>query len=135
MIPDDFTDILLQHKAREIEAMKLSNKILFEDTDCLTTLFYIGFLDDKGKEKNTALAEAIVQLNSYDLIMFLEPDVEFVQDGDRSEVIANERKKYSNQIKDLYRQYGFEFEIINQNYQQRFEKAVLLINKMMEENN
>lgn len=81
MIPEDFTDILLQHKTRELEAVERSNRVLFEDTDCLTTLFYIGFLEGREKEKNAALAQAIAGLNRYDLILFLEPDVEFVQDG------------------------------------------------------
>lgn len=49
MIPEDFTDILLQHKTRELEAVERSNRVLFEDTDCLTTLFYIGFLEGRGK--------------------------------------------------------------------------------------
>ena len=34
----------------------------------------------------------------YDLILFLEPDVEWVQDGDRSEIIASDREKYGNMI-------------------------------------
>ena len=131
MIPDDFTDILLQHKTREIEALKLSNRILFEDTDCLITRFYIDFLDDKNKEKNSLLADAIAQLNSYDLILFLEPDVAFVQDGDRSEVIAADREKYSNRIKQIYTEHGFHFETISGNYQQRFEKAVELIDNLL----
>jgi HTH-type transcriptional repressor of NAD biosynthesis genes len=99
MIPEDFTEILLCHKVREIEAIKSSNQILLEDTDCLTTLFYIDFLDGNEKQKNASLAAAIAQLNSYDLILFLEPDVAFVQDGDRSKVIASDREKYSSLIK------------------------------------
>jgi len=43
MIPSDFTDILLTHKMKELEAVKQSNKVLFIDTDCLITRFYIDF--------------------------------------------------------------------------------------------
>lgn len=131
MVPNDFTDILLQHKTREIEAVKISNRILFEDTDCLITLFYISFLDGKQKENNAVLAEAIAHLNSYDLILFLEPDIPFVQDGDRSEIIATNREKYSNNIKEIYQKHGFQFETVNGNYQQRFEKAVELIDNLL----
>lgn len=135
MIPEDFTDILLQHKTREIEALKYSNRILFEDTDCLITLFYLNFLEGKDKEKNRILAKAIAQLNSYDLILFLEPDVPFVQDGGRSEVIASDREKYSNMIKRLYTEHGFHFEILTGSYQERFEKAVQLIDQLLKRNN
>jgi len=132
MIPNDFTDILLQHKTHEIKAVKTSNRILFEDTDCLITLFYIGFLDGNQRENNTVLAEAIAHLNSYDLVLFLDPDIPFVQDGDRSEIIAADREKYSNTIKEIYQKHGFHFEIINGNYQQRFKKAIQLIDSLLE---
>ncbi|MEE0266200.1 MAG: AAA family ATPase, partial [Acutalibacteraceae bacterium] len=95
MITEDFTEILLQHKLNEIKAIEHSNKVLFIDTDSLITQFYITFLEDSGKDKNIALSDAIDAINNYDLILFLEPDVAFVQDGDRSTVIQNDRKKYS----------------------------------------
>lgn len=135
MIPEDFSDILLQHKAREIEAVKSSNRVLFEDTDCLITEFYINFLDGKDKENNLWLADAISALNSYDLILFLEPDVAFVQDGDRSKVIAADREKYSSRIKEIYRAHGFDFEIIRGDYQERFEQAVRLVDNIMKAGN
>jgi HTH-type transcriptional repressor of NAD biosynthesis genes len=131
MLPEDFTDILLQHKMREIEALKQSNRILFEDTDCLTTLFYLHFLHGNEKEKNLALAEAIAALNSYNLILFLEPDVSFVQDGDRSLIIEADRMKYSEQIKALYQERRFEIHPISGDYQERFIQAVRLIDKVL----
>ena len=39
MISEDFTRILLEHKIKEMKLMQYSNKILFEDTDCLITRF------------------------------------------------------------------------------------------------
>ena len=132
MLQEDFTDILLRHKICEAEAVRHSNRVLFEDTDCLITLFYLRFLEGCDKGKNEALAEAISHLNSYDLILFLEPDVEFVQDGDRSEVIAANREQYSEQIKEIYRQHGFTFESIRGNYQARFEQAVALVDRLLE---
>lgn len=131
MIPNDFTDILLQHKLKEHEVIKNSNKLLFEDTDCLITKFYINFLEVKDKIKYEVLADAIAALNSFSLILFLEPDVDFVQDGDRSSVIAADRKKYSNKIKEIYQTQGFIFETLSGNYQDRFKRAVFLIDEMM----
>jgi HTH-type transcriptional repressor of NAD biosynthesis genes len=134
MIPDDFTDILLMHKTKEKEAIITSNRLLFEDTDCLITKFYIRFLEGKQNEDNEALADIISSLNRYDLILFLEPDVKFVQDGGRSTVIEEDRVKYSNKIKDLYSEKGFNFEIISGNYQERFLKSINLIDTLLEEN-
>ncbi|OPX42771.1 trifunctional NAD biosynthesis/regulator protein NadR [Ruminiclostridium hungatei] len=131
MLPEDFTDILLIHKIREREALLHSNKVLFEDTDCLITKFYIQFLNGKGKAVNEKLADAISELNNYDLILFLEPDVRFVQDGDRSPVIADDREHYSNRIKELYKERKYNIEIISGDYQERFSKSVSLIDKLL----
>ena len=131
MLSDDFTRILLEHKAKEIRLIEHSNKVFFEDTDCLITRFYMSFLEDGNMDKNAKLAEAIAGLNKYDLILFLEPDVKWVQDGDRSEVIAADREKYSNMIKDFYQKYGFNFHVISGDYVSRFEQAVKLVNELL----
>lgn len=131
MQSEDFTRILLEHKAKELRLLSQSNKILFEDTDCLITRFFMEFLEDEKLEDNANLAEAIARLNSYDLILFLEPDVIWVQDGDRSEVMAADRVKYSNQIKELYKKMGFSFKIISGNYVERFEQAVELVDELL----
>lgn len=133
MIPSDFTDILLTHKMKELEAAKQSNKVLFIDTDCLITRFYIDFLDDpqNDKERNKALADAISALNHYDLVFYLEPDVEFVQDGDRSEVIAANREKYGNQIKKLFDERGIKYISVSGNYHERFLRVTSEVDRML----
>ena len=131
MLSEDFTEILLQHKLNEIKALEQSNKVLFIDTDTLVTQFYMNFLDDPGIEKNKALSDAIDGVNEYDLILFLEPDVAFVQDGDRSEEIQNNRALYSEQIKDLIRSHGKNFVSVSGSYQERYETAVKEVNKLL----
>lgn len=131
MLSEDFTEILLQHKLNEIKAVENSNKVLFIDTDALVTQFYMSFLDDPEIEKNRALSDAIDALNRYDLILFLEPDVEFVQDGDRSEVIRDDRKKYSDRIKELLRSHGKQFVSVSGSYQERYEIAVRAVESML----
>ena len=121
MLSEDFTRILLEHKAKEMRLLAQSNKVFFEDTDCLITKFFMDFLGDEGIEKNKKLADAIASLNSYDLILYLEPDVEWVQDGDRSEVMAADRKKYGEIIKKIYVSHGFKFKTISGDYNSRFE--------------
>ena len=132
MLSEDFTEILLQHKLNEIKAIEHSNKVIFEDTDALITQFFMGFLEDPGIEKNKALSDAIDALNSYDLILFLEPDVEFVQDGDRSEEIRDNREKYSDQIKDLILSHGKRFVTVSGSYEERYEKAIAEVSKLFE---
>ncbi len=130
MLQQDYTEILLKHKLNEIEAMKHSNKVLFVDTDALVTRFYLEFLDKKTSEKNTALADAIDAINSYDLILFLEPDVKFVQDGGRSEQIHQNRTKYSEQIKDILRGHNRNFVCISGDYQSRYIESIKQVEKL-----
>ena len=133
MLPGDFTDILLQHKVRQTETAERANRVFFEDTNCLTTLFYIGFLDGPDKERNAALAEAISALNRYDLILLLGPDVPFVQDGDRSETIAADREKYTRLMAELCLDHGLKAVRIDGDYQERYSEAVRLVDRLLEE--
>lgn len=133
MVPQDFTDILLQHKVKQLEMISRANKVFFEDTNCLTTLFYIQFLEGKEKEKNQALAEAISALNEYDLVLLLGPDVAFVQDGDRSEKIAADRDGYTALLKEICREHHLNVHELNGDYHQRYLKALDLVNHLLEE--
>lgn len=133
MVLEDFQEILLRHKVRELDAVKQSNKLLFVDTDALTTKFYSGFLLEgkEEKKKNDMLADAIAGINHYDLILFLEPGI-FVQDGTRSEEIASDPSKYGKQIKALFDAHGFKYQCIDGNYEERFKKACLAVEKCLD---
>lgn len=131
MLSEDFTKILLEHKNKELKLIENSNKVLFIDTDCLITKFYMDFLNDEGIKNNATLADAIAKINDYDLVLFLEPDVEFVQDGTRNEEIRDERQKYSDKIKEIYDKAGIKYTVINGNYHERFLKAVKLVDEML----
>ena len=133
MLPQDFTDILLQHKVKQLEKIRQANRVFFEDTNCLTTLFYVDFLEGGEKEKNRQLAEAVSALNEYDLVLLLGPDVDFVQDGDRSEEIAADREKYTAILREMCEEHGLKVEELNGDYEQRYRKAVELVDCLLEE--
>ena len=112
-----------------MDAAKHSNRLLFVDTDAITTLFYSNFLLSKEKAifNLKKMAEAINAMTQWDLVLFLEPDVEFVQDGTRNTEIQDNRIKYSEQIKQLLDENNVEYHTVNGDYLQRFEKAKQLI--------
>lgn len=129
MIAEDLYENFLRQKIHIMDASRNSNRILFVDTDALTTLFYSEFLLGNTKEfiKCEKLAQAIVDITKWDLVLFLEPTVEFVQDGTRNETIAKDREKYSNQIKKLFEKYEIPYSTISGDYLNRFVKAKELI--------
>jgi arginyl-tRNA synthetase len=63
----------------------------------------------------------------WDLVLFLEPDVPFVQDGTRNEEIARQRRKYSQEIKALFDRYHIPCETVEGDYLQRFDTAKEII--------
>lgn len=133
MLPQDFTDILLQHKVKQIGMIQKANRVFFEDTNCLTTLFYVNFLEGKEKEKNRKLAEALSELNEYDLVLLLGPDVAFVQDGDRSLEIAADRERFTGILKRMCEEHGLKVAEINGDYEERYRQAVALVDRLLED--
>lgn len=134
IIADDLYENLLRQKINVMDAQKQSNRILFVDTDALTTLFYANFLlseHSMEQEKCEKLAEAIHAINDWDLVLFLEPDVEFVQDGTRNEAIKADREKYSNQIETLLKKYQVEYYKISGSYRDRFDKSKRVIEERL----
>ena len=131
MLKEDFTEILLTQKMNEMKAIEHSNRVIFCDTDCLITQFYLNFL--KGDEENIKLSEAIDGINSYDLILFLAPDVKWVQDGDRSEEIRDNRPMYRDMLGEIYKSHGKCFKYIEGSYLEKYNKCVELVNDMLNE--
>lgn len=132
MIAEDMYENILRQKINIMDAAKHSNRVLFVDTDSLTTMFYGNFLLGEKSHENyycTQLAKAINDISYWDLVLFLEPDVDFIQDGTRSEEIASDRIKYSNQIKELFEKHYVMYYCIDGNYLDRFNKAKKIIKR------
>lgn len=129
---NDLYENLIRQKLNVMDALKKSNRVLFVDTDAITTLFYSNFLltDNNEISKCTKLAEAINSINEWDLVLFLEPTVAFVQDGTRNEKIASDREKYSNQIKRLLDINNVSYHCISGDYYDRFVHAKNLLSEI-----
>ena len=128
-----FTGFMASGKSRIGRAIAERLHATFIDTDALVTRFFMDFLDGENPktEANRVLADAIDGLNSYDLILFLEPDVEFFLEGGRSEEIRDNREYYSNRIKELLRSHGRGFVCIGGDYKERYEKAVAAVQELL----
>jgi len=134
MIVDDLYENFLRQRLNVMDAAKQSNRLLFVDTDALTTLFYCGFLlGESSPDLHTCnkLAEAIHEMSRWDLILFLDHDVDFVQDGTRNEAIHTDRQKYSDQLREVFDKHNLHYEVITGDYLDRFNKAKQLIQKKL----
>lgn len=132
MTDNTYLKILLTHKIKESKMIKESNKVLFVDTDALVTLYYY-LLGNKNPNKNiVSIAESLININKYDLWLFLEPDVKWVQDGTRTFGEENVRLKNNIMIKEILKKYGINYKTIKGNYYERLNKSIKHINKIME---
>lgn len=131
MIPSDFAEILYRHKVAELEAIKKANKYLFIDTEALVTQYYLT-LQFQGTGINylneSRLSSDIAKLNKYDLVIFLEPDVKWIQDGTRT--YGDEEVRFENNefLKAELKKHGVEFISVSGDYQKRFEEVVCFTN-------
>lgn len=132
MSAEDLYENLLRQKVNVMDGLKKANRVLFVDTDAITTLFYSEFLlsDPKEKASCARLAEAIHAISDWDLVLFLEPTVAFVQDGTRNEKIAADRKKYSEQIKRLLDKNKVKYTCLSGDYYDRFTRAKELLGEI-----
>lgn len=129
-----FEEIIYQHKTVEKERLKNANKLLFIDTDALITLYYYKLLFDKTNEYDKRienLAKLVSKLNYYDLWIYLEPDVTWVQDDTRTFGEDDIRLKNNILLKKMFDDMGVKYEVVNGNYQERFIKSKNLINKLI----
>ena len=129
-----YFEILFKHKQLEKEALNYANKVLFIDTDSLITLYYYNLGFKKVDELNVVfskIAEGISKLNNYDLYLFLEPDVKWVQDGTRTYGESDVREENNNQLKALLEKNGISYVSIHGDYQERYQKSKDIILKLM----
>lgn len=123
---EDYFKILMDHKQLEKEALNKANKFLIVDTDSLITLFYYNLAfknESEIDERITQIAKAISYLNKYDLYLFLEPDVKFVNDITRGSGEDSIREKNNQILKQLLKDNNIEFVSISGDYDTRYEKS------------
>lgn len=131
-----YFDILIKHKKDEEEALNYANKVLLIDTDALITLYYynLGFNKKNELNKNfNLLAKTLNKFNNYDLYIFLEPDVKWVQDGTRTYGDDKVRKENNTKLKELLKKNNIKYISITGNYEERYEKSVKEIKKLIGE--
>lgn len=124
---DMFNLIAMEHFLLQIKKSQESNKLLFIDSEAVVTQYY---LDMYFKGKKSELVEQIIKLQDYDLILYLEPDVKWVEDGFRFAGKDEDRIKNNEKLKKMFKNRGINFTSINGDYTQRFNKSRELIDDL-----
>lgn len=123
LLEEDYPLIAYGHKMLEQNALESSNKILFIDTESLVTKYYLELYENKTSN----LYEKIAKLQNYDLWIYLEPDVKWINDGTRTHGSQKIREENSTKLKNILDKQNVNYHIISGNYVERFSKAIELI--------
>ncbi len=122
-----FNFIAMEHILLQRKSAEDANKILFIDSDATTTQYYLDMYF-KGEKSN--LIEEIIKLQDYDLVLYLEPDVKWVDDGIRFAGKPEDREKNNKKFKKMLQERDIKFVTISGNYQKRFDDARSAVDKL-----
>lgn len=124
---ESYADILYAHKVAEKKARENANKLFFVDTEAIVTQYYARLYENDPLK----VADEIIKLQKYDLILYLEPDVKWVDDGMRIHGSDETRNENNKTLKALFDHYGLKYEVIGGNYNYRYLKAIELIKNII----
>lgn len=144
MVPEDFQRIFLEHKAKENELTKIANRVLLVDTEAIVTQYYLDLMwpiksiENKDKVNKVEeimfankLGEMVQRTNEHHLYIYLEPDVEWVQDGTR--IFGEDKVRIQNnkKLKEMFAIKGIPFVTMSGNYENRFLESVKIIKETL----
>lgn len=119
---DDLYTIATAH-ARNIQAADAP--LIIVDTDIHITISYGEYAFGQTMQ----VEENIFAINKADLYLYLDNDVPFVQDGTRINEAARNELDLSH--RNVLEKYGVNYELISGDWEERFEQAVALINRLV----
>jgi len=122
-------DSIAMDQYRLIEKKSLySNKLLIIDTEAIVTQYYLNIY----KDCKSNLIDEIIKAQSFDLMLYLEPDVKWIDDGLRMFSEDSKRKIENERLKKMFLSYGYNnLTFIKGSYEQRFKDSIEIINKLM----
>jgi HTH-type transcriptional repressor of NAD biosynthesis genes len=122
---DDISRIAKGHMASEDALVKKANRILFCDTDLITTVMWSKVLFGKCPE----WIENEADNRQYDLYLLTDIDVPWIEDKQR--YLPNQRKEFLDMcIRELEKR-GRKYVLINGSWNGRLEKAIQEIDKLI----
>lgn len=104
---DDFGRIAYLQLEQDKEAFRTANKVAIIDTDAIVTQYYCNIYTGESNQ----IVDSIITQNArnklWDVIIFMEPDVVWVDDGQRLHPDQKERERLSEKLRDMYVRHGY----------------------------
>lgn len=126
-IVEDFSTIGRGQIASEDSLAQQANKIMFCDTDLITTMYWANFYSGSCPP----WIEKEAEKRKYDLYLLLDVDVPYVEDGQRAMKDIEARKKYHAWWEMELIRRGRPFVKISGNWDERFAQAKKAIDPLL----
>lgn len=125
----DFSRIAHLQYEQDYHALRSANRVCFFDTDAT----YTDYFSELYLGHRNGLVQAYIDPAKYDMVLFLLPDVRWVDDGQRLNGDQEKRRLLSDRLLGMYQAHGFgeKIVILSGNYEKRLTKAVKLIDNLM----
>ncbi|MCM3442571.1 multifunctional transcriptional regulator/nicotinamide-nucleotide adenylyltransferase/ribosylnicotinamide kinase NadR [Metabacillus halosaccharovorans] len=124
---EDYHKIAYGHKMEEYKAIEKANKLVFIDTEAIVTQFYSNLYN----QEHQPVLDEMAKLQDYDLWLFLEPDVKWVDDGLRVHGEEAMRVHNNESLKELLDNQKITYNILSGDYHRRLISAVELIEDLL----
>lgn len=127
MVKEDYQRIAYGHKMEEFKAIEKANKLVFIDTEAIVTQFYSNLYNDEHQQ----VLDEVVKLQDYDLWLFLEPDVKWVDDGLRVHGEESARDQNNQYLKTLLNKHHSDYKVLSGSYESRLIGAIEHIENLL----
>lgn len=141
MKPEDYIYVAMKHKLAERDQIKYANKVMFSDTNNLITDFSMltfGMTETSPIDFESNFDDLLFEMctrEKYDLVILLDSDVPWVYDPLRFNNTPKKRAKSQEVLERLTWTYQTKNLVkISGSYEERFDKAVQLVDKLLGEN-
>ena len=118
---EDIATIATVQAEREDRAARDANKVLFCDTELLTTRVWSEIFFERCPEGVMAASER----REYPLYLLLAPDVPWIDDGTRA--FGDVRDAHFDRLRTTLDELGRPYEVISGSYDERFAQSVDII--------
>lgn len=123
-----YNQFLAQQYMDNVWAKQEANMVAILDTDAAITKFYC----DLYEEGELPAAQGLIQETDFDLILYFEPTVPFVEDGMRTKREAEQRWELSNKLRKVYLdRFGDKVKILDGNYESNYMNSVRYIKELL----
>ena len=126
---EDFSRIAHIQFEQDYQALRTANKVCFFDTDAT----YTDYFSELYMGHRNELVEKYIDPNRYYLLIYLQPDVKWVADGQRLNGDEERRKMLNDRLLDMYIAHGFQEKlvIVGGDYSQRLARAIELVDRLL----